>query len=179
MSNGVHRIQRVSRFMKALCTAILVVVPAVLVLVWVYFADLAHHFGGLGKIPYDLERVGWPHLLAGFAVSMVPAVIVLYGVSRLRRLFDLYGRGIVFGTENAGCIRGFAISLIGAAALKPFVGAALSVILTISNDPGKRVLSVELSSTDLALLFLGGVLLVISWVMREGSVLADENAQIV
>lgn len=179
MNDQIRRIRRVSRYMKALCTAILLLVPIVLALTWIFFAEIAPLFGGLERIPYDLDRLGWPHLLAGFAVSLLPAGVVLYGVYRLRRLFDLYGQGIVFGAENASCIRGFALALLGSAILKPFVGAALSVILTISNDPGKRVLAIELSSTDLAILFLGGVLLVISWVMREGSALAAENAQIV
>ena len=65
------------------------------------------------------------------------------------------------------------------AASSPIIGGLLSVVLTMGNPPGERALVLSFSSNELALLFLGGCLLVISWVMAESSRLADDNAQIV
>lgn len=179
MNEDIPRIQRVSRLMRTVCTSTIVAIPLVLAATWTNFEALAPIFQSLGGIPYQPANLTWVNLLSGFVVSLLLAGVVLYGLHRLRRLFDLYARGHVFTSENAGCLRGFALSVILYAALSPPVGALLSVILTIGNPPGQRMLMVTLTSTELALIFLGAVLLVISWVMNESARLADDNAKII
>lgn len=179
MTPNLSRIQRVSRIMQAICTLILITVPLALALVWSNFETLAPLSEALNRIPFQPANLTWINLLLGFLVSLAGAAVVLYGVSRLRRLFALYGDGQVFTHESARCIRGFALAIIVYAAVAPIIGGLLSVVLTMGNPPGERVLAISMSSNELALLFLGACLLVISWVMIESSRLADDNAQIV
>ena len=69
---------------------------------------------------------------------------------------------------------GFAV-LISAA--KTAVGAVLlSMAVSIDLPKDHRVLSVSLSSDDLGLLLIGGIVLVIARVMEEAARLAEENA---
>lgn len=179
MTPNLSRIRRVSRIMQMICTTILVVVPVGLALIWSNFEALAPLSETLSDIPVQPAHLTWVNLLLGFLVSLVGAAIVLYGVSRLRRLFALYGEGRVFTHESARCIRGFALAIMLYAAVSPLIGGVLSVVLTMGNPPGERVLTISMSSNELALLFLGACLLVISWVMVESSRLADDSAQIV
>lgn len=179
MSPNLSRIRRVSRLMQRVCSAILVAVPLILALVWSNFESLAPLSEAFDKIPVQPDNLTWITLLLGFLISLAGAAIVLYGVARLRRLFRLYGEGQVFTHETACCIRGFALAIMLYAASSPVVGGLLSVVLTMGNPPGERALVISFSSHELALLFLGGCLLVISWVMAESSRLADDNAQIV
>lgn len=179
MTPNLSRIQRVSRIMQALCSVILVAVPLALALLWINFETLAPLSEMLADIPFQPANLTWINLLLGFLVSLAGAAVVLYGVSRLRRLFMLYGRGQVFTHEAARCLRGFALAIMLYAAVSPIIGGLLSVVLTMANPPGERVLTISMSSNELALLFLGACLLVISWVMLESSRLADDSAQIV
>ncbi len=175
----IFRIQRVSKRMKSLCTIVMVIMPIFFTSIWINFENLATGFSLLDGIPYQLTNLTWVHLVSGFAVSLVLAGVILYGMYRLRRLFELYSEGHVFTAENASCIRGFALSVTLYAILSPVAGMLLSIILTISNPPGERVVMVTLDQMEFTLIFLGTVLLVISWVMKESTRLADENAQII
>ena len=179
MTPNLSRIRRVSRVMQSVCSLILIAVPLTLALVWSNFESLAPLSEVFGKMPIQPDSLTRLNLLLGFLISLAGAAIVLYGVARLRRLFMLYGQGQVFTAETARCIRGFALAIMLHAAVSPIIGGLLSIVLTMNNPPGERALTISLSSHELALLFLGGCLLVISWVMVESSRLADDNAQIV
>ena len=111
----------------------------------------------------------------GFLVSMVPAGVLIYGLARLRRLFRLYEVGDIFSADAARCLRQFAVAVMLQALLRPITGAALSVIMTFHNPPGERMLSLTIGSGEFAALLLGGLLLVIAWIMGEGARMADEN----
>lgn len=110
---------------------------------------------------------------------MAASGIVLFGLWRLRRLFELYSVGQIFTVENARCLSSFAWALVVFAATRPLFGAVLSVVLTWRNAPGQRELAISLGSNEVGVAFVGALLLIIAWVMREGCRLAEENAQIV
>lgn len=179
MNEDMSRIRHVSRIMMAVCTAVILFVPLALALVWINFESAAPNFEFLRRIPYQPANLTGLNLLAGFAVSLSLAGVLLFGVHRLRRLFALYSSGQVFTPENAACIRGFALSALAYAALTPVTEVLLSVILTVGNPPGQRALVISVSSTEFVLLFLGAVLLIVSWVMKESAKLAEEHAQII
>jgi len=97
----IFRIQRVSKRMKSLCTIVMVIMPIFFTSIWINFENLATGFSLLDGIPYQLTNLTWVHLVSGFAVSLVLAGVILYGMYRLRRLFELYSEGHVFTAENA------------------------------------------------------------------------------
>jgi hypothetical protein len=179
VDNNLARIGKVSRVMKTLCGFMMGLIPLALIVYWVKFNTVAPMVGILQDIPYEAANLTWMSLVLGFLASAVLVAVVLYGLYRLRRLFELYGDGQVFTPETAGCLRGFAVSVLLYGALSPVIGSLLSVILTIGNPPGQRVLSVTLTATEIQLVFLGAVLLVISWVMSESFRLAKEYAGLV
>jgi len=62
-----------------------------------------------------------------------------------------------------------------AAFLAPVYRAVLSVLVTLQNGPGKRELTLNLSSDDYLMLLIGVVLLAISSVMADAARIAEDN----
>ena len=174
-----HRIRRVSRAMMHICTASFVLIPAVLALAWANFDLILRHAPPVAGLRLPAGGPGALSLVLGFLVSLVASGILLFGLWRLRRLFHLYSDGRIFTAENAHCLRSFAWALVVFAVTKPLFGALLSVVVTWRNPPGQRALALSFGSNEFGVAFVGVLLLVIAWIMREGCRLAEDNAQIV
>lgn len=173
------RIRRISRIMKTLCELAMLAIPCGLAVLWASFdlwIAVDPQVFPFGPLPDPMPTAS---LVAGFAISMLPAGVTLFALARLRLLFGLYAEGTIFGAENSRCLRHFALAVIGQALLQPVATALLSVALTWSNPPGQRMLTLEFGSTQLGVIFVGAVLLVIAGIMELGRDLAEDQAQIV
>ena len=53
--------------------------------------------------------------------------------------------------------------------------SAKSVIFSLGNPPGSRVISVTFSSPEITTLVVAGLVFFIAWVMDEGRALNEEN----
>lgn len=167
---NLQRIKRVSRLVRALCTA---------AGVWATFEHWATAVPMVARFgPFPEPMPALPLVLA-FCATMVPGGVSMLALVRLRRLFGLYAEGLIFTAENARSLRGFAAWVIALAVARPLSSGLVSGALTSANPQGQRAIAIDLSSADLATLFVGLVFLVIAWVLDEGRALADDNAQIV
>lgn len=177
--NNLSRVRRVSKIMKFCCTLAIPLVPIVLGVMWATFDMWAGTHPEFVHLRPLADPMPASSLLIGFAIAMFPGGLVMFAAWRLRSLFASYAEGSVFTAATARCLRDFALSIILIAAAKPVTGALLSVVLTVPNPPGQRMLSISLGSDDLTTVFIGCVFLVIAWIMEEGRKIADEQAQIV
>lgn len=121
----------------------------------------------------DLKRVTFLLLLC------VPLTVTFYGLWNVRMLFDCYARGRVFQPEPATYIRRVGLAMLANVVVSVLIHAAGSVLLTHDNPAGSRQLSVTVSSDTYLLLLLGGLLVVIGWVMQEAARISDENNRFV
>lgn len=178
MSN-LNRIRRAARVMSGLCLFIIYALPLSLALIWANFQGLGPHM--MEQLPSQVrfETLGVGTLLAGFVISMIPVSALIYGLINLRSLFRHYSRGVIFSREQAARLRRFALAAMLSVGLQILANSLLSVLLTFNNPPGMRQLAISVSSDQLGTIFLGGVFLVIAWIMGEGSRIAEDNAQIV
>lgn len=179
MALTIKRIQRISRVMSALCVIGMVGLPISLALAWGYpqllggaYPELESQWGPPDSLPAVIR-------VLGFLVSMIPAGLLIYGMAQLRRLFRRYEAGEIFSAVSARCLKLFAIAVMLQAVLCPLAGAAHSVIVTFNNPPGEKMLTIGFGSGEYAAMLLGGLLLVIAWIMGEGARMADENRQFV
>lgn len=175
----IGKIQRVSRIMSGMCLVGIVGLPLSLGFGWSYPEIVGSPIpgaAGLWGVTGDLPVVT---RLGGFLVSMIPAGVLIYGLARLRQMFRLYGRGSIFTADAARCLRQFSVTVMLQAILSPLATAAHSVIVTRHNPPGEKMLTLSLGNQEFTALLLGGLLLVIAWVMGEGAKLAAENRQFV
>lgn len=174
---NLHRIRRLSRVMQAACTFGMVAVPGAVALSWLLFDGWRFAAPAL-NVPVP-DSLPLPVFSIGLVVALIPAMIAVVALSRLRRLFGLYSAGRIFDLAAVTCLRQFAWTVLLMAVIQPLVGALLSVIITLDNPPGQRALALSFGSAEVAAALLGGLMVVIAWVMREGCRLSEENEQIV
>jgi hypothetical protein len=106
----------------------------------------------------------------------VPSLaVILMALFRLWQLFGEYLQSRVFSARALASLRSFARWTLAAAFLSPVYRAVLSVLVTLQNGPGKRELTLDLSSDDYMTLLLGVVVLAISSVMAEAARIAEDN----
>lgn len=174
------RVQWVSRVLAVVSTVGIVGIPVIAGLLWtlIYLDGLVATIPALAGLTTP-ETISRPARFVGFIGTMLPAAAVMVGLLYLRRLFNAYAAGEIFTARNATRICGFAWSVIAMGLLRPVGGILTSVAVTLDNPPGQRSLAITFGSPEVNILFVGSVVLVIGWVMREAAKLADENAAFV
>jgi hypothetical protein len=117
-----------------------------------------------------------PRTRAMYVLWDIPSLaVILMALLRLWQLFGEYLQSRVFSARALASLRSFARWMLAAAFLSPVYRAGLSVIVSWQNGPGRRELTVNLSSDDYLMLLLGVVLLAISSVMAEAARIAEDN----
>lgn len=111
----------------------------------------------------------------GFSLTMMAAVPVLLALKHLRHLFLLYAKGTMFSESNVQALSQLGSCLILFAVVQAFFEPVMGLMLSIGNPPGQRMLSVSVSAGMLVAAFIGGVLLVIAWVMNEARKIDEER----
>ncbi|MCV0398114.1 MAG: DUF2975 domain-containing protein [Rhizobiaceae bacterium] len=169
------RIRALSRLMAwlVLFTAAALVV-GILAYWWTTPSDLLRAQAGLTGPGLE---IGAATRVAGFAISMIPVGILIFGLVYARQCFLAFADGEIFSRRAVGRLRAFAIAVAASAALKPVAGAALSVLLSWNGEGGSVAL--RLGSDTLLTLIFAGLVAVIAWVMAEAVAISEENAQFV
>jgi hypothetical protein len=168
------RFQRIARFARAL----VLVGGALFVLdalaTWI-FPDFAAR---MIRSAINVEIIGpfTTSTRVAYVLWDIPSLaVILVALLRLWQLFGEYLQSRIFSARALTSLRGFARWTLVAAFWSPVYRAVLSVIVTWQNGPGKRELTINLSSDDYLLLLLGVVLLAISSVMAEAARIAEDN----
>jgi len=117
--------------------------------------------------------------LLSFLADLIPLGAMIYGLQKLKNLFFLYENGLIFTEQNVSCFRSLGRAMIVWAVCHVVRTTLLSIILTLDNPPGKRIIAVMLDSGDFAGVFVGVVVLIVSWVMDEGRKIQEDQSLIV
>ena len=117
---------------------------------------------------------GWTRL-AYVAWDIPSLAVILVALFRLWQLFGEYLHSRIFSARALTSLRGFARWTLVAAFWSPVYRAVLSVIATWQNGPGRRELTINLTSDDYMTVLLGVVLLAIASVMAEAARIAEDN----
>lgn len=118
----------------------------------------------LGSLP-GIRKLA---LATSACLMMVPALAVLW---QLRRLFRLYGAGVVLAAENARCMTAIALWLM-AYAIAPTVGHVVVTLAGFDDEGWLRMDSVKA-------LGLGLILLVVARVMAWAADVQDDASRFV
>ena len=174
MSNQL-RIKRVSTLLQLGCWAYLIGAPLLLLAVWFNFETLAPQWQTVARIPIRPEYIGPLNKVLGAIVTAIPVLLLMHGVRHLQKLFAQFRQGKLFSESGASHLHVFAWMLLITVILTPITGALLSVALTMDYPAGERTLAISLGSNDFGQLFIAGTLFAITWTLREGYRLRQEN----
>lgn len=175
--DNLSKIRKFSAAFRSLLSVLLVVAPLYDVGYWALINHLPQTLITVNTqsrplIPHHLT-LGLQ--LAGFAVSLLPLSALMYGLVNIRKLFSSYTRGLIFSLDHVKYFKSTAKALIAWVVFSIFYESAKSVLFSIGNPPGQRILQVGLSSAQITTLIVGAVVFVVAWVMDEARILSEEN----
>ena len=127
-------------------------------------------------LPETLPILALAGQVGAAAILLCAALYVLW---HMRALFGQYRQSHIFNAACARHIHRIGTGLIVLAVLRVVLHPVQVLLLTLSNAPGQRAVSLQLSSSDFGLLLAGGLMIVIGWTMSEAVALAEENRSFV
>jgi hypothetical protein len=141
---------------------------------WIFPDYAVRIIDSLVSVTVLAPLAGWPHV--AYVLWDLPSLgVILAALWRLWQLFGEYLHSRIFSARALTSLRGFARWTLAAAFWSPVYRAVLSVIVTWNNGPGKRQLTLNLSSDDYLMLLMGVSLLAIVSVMVEAARIAEDN----
>jgi len=173
---AMRRIQHLSRILALGCLILIVLLPVILAIYWAV-AD-ADALAMRANLPADALRgdlMAWQRM-AGALISEVPLALLLIGLWQARRCFNQFSAGQVFTSQAVLFLRHFAGWVMASVVAGIAATTAISVLLTLQNAPGLRHLSVAIGSDQIFMFFFAGMVWLMAAVIRQGQLLAEENA---
>ena len=174
---NLSKIKNFSKHVYRLLSFLLVAVPLYYIVYWAFINQLPETLVTVNvqstpfiplKLPITLQ-------LIGFMTSVFPASALMYGLLNIRKLFSFYKEGIIFSFEHVGIFKRTSKALLLWVLLSMMYESAKSVVFSAGEPPGSRVVTITFTSAEMTTLLVGGMLLVIAWVMDEGRILAEEK----
>ncbi|MCB2181759.1 MAG: DUF2975 domain-containing protein [Desulfobulbaceae bacterium] len=175
--DNLSKIKKISKNFHLLLSFLLGVIPLYYILYWMLINHLPETLINVNTHATPLIDHSLPIKLQllGFITSLFPLSALIYGLLSIRKLFSFYKQGVIFSFEHVRLFKNTAKSLLSWVILSIIYESVKSVLFTAGNPPGSRILQVGCSSAEVATLIIGGILLVIAWVMDEGRILSEEH----
>ena len=171
------KMKKLSRNFYWMLSFLVVIIPLYYACYWIFINNLPETFININTYPTPLIPHELPTSLQliGFLTSLFPLSALVYVVLNIRKLFAFYKEGEIFSFEHVRLFKQTAKALVLWAILSIVYESAKSVIFSVGNPPGSRVISVGLTSAEITTLLVGGIVFIIAWVMDEGRILSEEN----
>ncbi|QDV19979.1 hypothetical protein Pan153_46480 [Gimesia panareensis] len=153
-------------------------VPLLLVWVWFYADQIAatNQYVPQKAISFPLSAFTKAGMVLVTALVASPTY---WGLFALRRFLRACCAEEYFTAQNSRNLKRFALGFLGSALLSPLSSGVMSVLLTIHNPPGQKMLVIGLSSTQVTMAAVGALLLVVASLLQRASLIAEEHAQII
>ena len=171
------KIKKFSKSLHLLLSLILVIIPVYYVFYWAFVNYLPEPLINVNihSAPLSPNVLPVKLQIIGFITSLLPLSALIYVILNIRKLFSFYKEGEIFSFEHVSLFKKTAKALVLWVILSIFYESAKSVIFSVGNPPGSRVLKVGLSSAEITTLVVGGIVFIIAWVMDEGRILNEEK----
>lgn len=175
--NNRSKIMKFSKNFHLLLSFLLVTIPLYYFSYWLFINHLPETLITVNtnsaplisnKLPIKLQFIG-------LFASLLPLSALTYGLINIRKIFSFYKKGVIFSFEHVSLFRKTAKALVLWVVFSIAYESAKSVLFSIGNPPGNRVLNIGVSSAEVTTLVVGGIVFFIAWVMDEGRILTEEN----
>ena len=167
--------RRLSRFVVILAW----IIPPLVVAQYLFF-DAAFVPGSFGMAS-QLAGMEWDvtrRLLAA-VVAVLPALAVMLALFALARVCHEYAAGRLFSDAVLVAYRRLGAALVATTVLHWLHPTLLGLALSLTLPPGKRFLTVGVSSDDLLLGLVTAVVFMLASVMQVAQRVQAENAEII
>jgi hypothetical protein len=175
-----EKIKSMSKKCRIVFQLMLVLVIVATPMFWLTVDTNIDIFSSVGMSSIYSSYINSPMLIStrifAIIVSLIPISIVSYALIALIKLFKFYEKGNIFSVETVSQYK-----KLGKALLFWFFGvmiydALISLVLTMNNSVGHRVISITIGGIDILAIVAGTVVLIISSVMQQAQEIADENS---
>lgn len=109
-------------------------------------------------------------------INTVHTTVVTFCFYYLYKAFQLYAKGIIFSKQNISYLQKIGYTFLLQTIVWIIEQPILSYILTLENGSDQDLISIAFDSHDLSNLMIGGVIILISWIMNEAEKLEDDSA---
>lgn len=175
------RILFLCRSLSILSFFFIVIIPTTVILIWITGSESTllsstpqYWFIPIG-IRFQPGALTDTIRITGAGISIIANLPLLLALWQLHCLFELYTKLDIFQREAASRLKKFAAYILVFALLQPITGAVISLVTSMNNAVGHRVLSISIVDTDIATILLGATICVIASVLEDAQRLADEN----
>ena len=178
--NNRKKIERFSHILRLICLIGIGLIPLTDAAYWITngltFLPINTHaeFSHLKTLP--LSELSPFIKLCGFVIDLIPDTFSIVALFYLANLFKLYGQMEFFDSANIRCIKKMGITLFAQQIVYPIYRALYSLIVTISNPPGERMIMAAYGSTQIKLIVLSLIIFLLARIMEEGRHLQEEQA---
>jgi len=178
-----NKIKRVSLFFRIIFQIIFIALPISLIASWIVAPSELVLLMGFIKFnaippPYSggiLHQLSISEKIIGCLVSSIPMIIEMTILFFLIKLFKLYEKREIFSLRNVKTIRNIGYALLIAQLIDPIYQFVMGFVLTIHNPPHYHYAKITLDQTNIGVLLTALLVILISWIMAEGSKLREEQ----
>lgn len=149
-------------------------------MVWVAPDQIAYLFGDHAPLVVRIGQATALTAIPAWLMFMItPAALYIYGYWHLSQVFRSYGKQVYFSNTNASHLFRFALAGFAAfIATTPLQGLA-EATLTLGTTDRAQGMPLVVNGDEVFELIAWGAFLTVSWVMREGTRIAHENAEFI
>jgi len=113
--------------------------------------------------------------LLAAAIEGISVILLTYGIVYFIKLLSNYCKGELFSEEIILCYRKIMWAALAWTIYNPLSLMILSIVTTINNPPGQRIISLTLQGKDIFHIFIVGSFLIINSLMQEAYKLKREQ----
>ncbi len=171
------KIKKFSKNLQLLLSSLVVIIPLYYISYWALVNYLPETLINVNipPTPVSPNELSIKLQLIGFIASFLPLSALLYVLINIRKLFSFYREGMIFSFEHVILFKKTAKALLLWVVLSMIYESVKSVIFSVGNPPGSRVITVGFGSAEITILLVGVIVFIIAWVMDEGRFLNEEN----
>lgn len=183
------KIQRVSSFLLIFFDSMLISIPLFISIRWFcinipipFFSNVMNALGmTIIHTPegiLNITTVKWalPLQFLGFIADLIGLLPLLISLIILKSLFRNYQKGEYFTLQNAIYYKRLGwLYLMDALFIHSLSETLMVLAATFTYPPGHCYLTISFGTPNLAALFYGVLIIVISWIMTEASTIYDEQ----
>jgi len=170
-------IKSLSTKLNLFFSLLLILVPLFYIAYWWFINDLSYPFISVNSQAKQLSpsELSIKLQILGFLASLFPLSAFFYGVLQLKKLFSFYEKGMIFSLEHVSIFKKLAKALTLWVVFSIIYESVKSVIFSINNPEGSRVLQVGIDSNQVILLIVSVIILLIAKIMDEGRKIDEES----